>query len=94
MNDEIISDIKITNRLEGRDWANIEVAARDNYLQFLRHRVEFRTNYDNVNENGNPKFWAVLEWLEENTTDLWYTEDDCLFFYSDEDLMAFKLRWS
>lgn len=89
---ECISEIRITNRIESEEWKIITEGPL--YLDFLRNKVVFNERYDIKTEDGNPAFWAVIDWLEDNTNDLWYAHGDVIYFYETEDAIAFKLRWS
>ena len=93
MNDkECISELTITNRIDGGEWKHI--IAGPLYLDFLRNKVVFGERYDVQREDGNPAFWTVIEWIEENANDLWYIDGDTIYFYETEDAIAFKLRWA
>lgn len=87
-----IEEIRLTKRVDYRDWDIITKGPL--FLEFLRNRVMVYYDMKSQDEDGNPAFWAVLEWLEDNMNDLWYVDNDSIYFYSAEDAMAFKLMWS
>jgi len=89
---ECISELKITNRIESDEWEHITKGPL--YLEFLRNKVIIIEGYDVKTEDGNPVFWSVIDWIDENTNDLWYINGDIIYFYATEDAMAFKLRWT
>ena len=92
MSEDFISNIRVTNRINWDDWRTIQSGPL--FLEFLRNRITFDEDYKVTNENGDPAFWAVIDWIEQNSQNVWYQDGDSLYFYSDDDAMAFKLRWS
>lgn len=92
MNKDCISEVIITNRIDDSDWRIIQKGPL--FLEFLRNRVIFYEDYESKRDDGDPAFWSVIEWIQENASDLWYIDGDSIYFYSNEDVMAFKLRWS
>lgn len=90
MND-IVTDVKVTKRIEWKDWDIIKTGPL--FIEFLRHQVTFNMNQDVEIINGEPNKWIVIDWVEENATDVWYLDGDTIYFYAEIDAMAFKLRW-
>ena len=93
MSDEdFIRKVVVTNQIDYRDWDFIKNGPL--FLEFLRNRTMCFIVEDAKNENGDPAFWDVVEWVEENAGDLWYLDNYSFYFYAPEDAVAFKLRWT
>ena len=90
---KVVTEIIITNRIEWNEWNHITNKAGLVFLEFLRNKVKVFIIEDAKNEDGDPAFWDVINWVEENANDLWYFVDYTFYFYTLEDAMAFKLRW-
>jgi len=89
----ILTNIRATNRINHNDWTTIK--SRPEFLIFLRNRITYIENSDNRYQlDGSPMFWSIIDWVEENANDLWYIDNTSFYFYSDEDGVAFKLRWA
>lgn len=84
-------EILITNRVDETDWKSIRT--HSDFFVFLRNRVVVYVEDIAKNDNGDPLFWSIIDWVDENASDLWYLDNNSFYFYADEDIVAFKLRW-
>ena len=65
----------------------------ENRLKLLRQQMVIVVNTKHE-EWTNGLHNKILDWCDSNCSDIYYNDENCFYFLNQNDMLAFKMRWT
>lgn len=65
---------------------------KENRLKLLRQQIAIVCTKEN--EWNNVLHNKILDWCDSNCSDIYYNDESCFYFLNQNDMLAFKMRWT